>query len=281
MKISRLLLAAALVVLLVSGCGSGGETAAQGDTVLATTYPMYFLTSRLTEGMEDVTVELMVSDAVSCLHDYTLTTEQMKKIERADLIVMNGGGLEDFMASALEGVSEGNILVVKEAVEDPHYWLDPQCCQTAAQTIAEALIKRYPGKNQVLTGNLRSLTAELSALQEELQTELSTVKSRELITFHDGFSWFASAFDLTILAAIEEEEGAEVSAGEIKEICDLIEERNIPAIFVEKNGSVNAAGIIERETGVNVYTLNTMMDGKTDYFTAMRENVQAVKEALS
>lgn len=280
MKLFRLLLAAALMISLFSGCGGREEAAAQGDMILATTYPMYYLTSRLTEGMEDVTVELMISDSVSCLHDYTLTTEQMKKIERADLIVMNGGGLEDFMTSALSGVPEKNIIVAKD-YSDPHYWLDPQTYQAMGNSIAVALGERYPEQNKVLTYNQRVLTTELAALQEELQGELSELSCRELITFHDGFSWFAKAFDLTILASIEEEEGAEASAAEIKKICDLIEEHHIPAIFVEKNGSTNAAEIIARETGVKIYTLNTMMDGQTDYFTAMEENIRAVKEALS
>lgn len=280
MKLSRILMAMVLILTLLTGCGNGSGPAAQGDTVLATTYPMYYLTSRLLEGAEDMTAELMISDSVSCLHDYTLTTAQMKKIQQADMIVMNGGGLEDFMASALESIPAEQIIVAQET-EEPHYWLNPQQYQAAGVAISEALIQRYPEAHQVLSDNLRTLTAELEALQAELQSTLSGITSRELITFHDGFAQFADAFDLTILAAIEEEEGAEASAGELKEICDLIETHHIPAIFVEKNGSTNAADIITRETGVKVFTLNTMMDGQTDYFTAMRENVQAVKEALS
>ena len=280
MKLFRFLLALALILTMLTGCGSGGEAAAQGDTVLATTYPMYYLTNRLLAGAEGITAELMISDSVSCLHDYTLTTAQMKKIQQADMIVMNGGGLEDFMASALESVPAERIITARET-GDMHYWLDPRQYQAAGAAISEALIQKYPEANQVLTDNLRTLTAELEALQEELQAELSGLKSRELITFHDGFSQFADAFDLTILAAIEDDEGAEASAGELKVICDLIEAHHIPAIFVEKNGSTNASDIISRETGVQVFTLNTMMDGQTDYLTAMRENVMAVKEALS
>ena len=281
MKLSRVLLAAALIVTLFTGCGSGKEPANSGDTVLATTYPMYYLTSRLLEGAEGVSAELMISDSVSCLHDYTLTTAQMRKIDRADLIVMNGGGLEDFMEEALSGVPAEAAVVVCPDGDDPHLWLDPLRFRAAASKISEALIQRYPETNRVLTDNLRKVTAELEDLQTELEEMLSGVKSRELITFHDGFSCFAEAFDLTILAAIEEEEGAEVSAKEIQEICSLIEKNGVPAIFVEKNGSTNAAEIISRETGVKIYTLNTMIDGKTDYFTAMRENAKAVKEALS
>ena len=129
--------------------------------------------------------------------------------------------------------------------------------------------------------NQEQFTGELAALRDELETELTELSCREMITFHDGFAYFADAYGLTIAAAIEEEEGAEPSAAELQEICELIEQDNIPAIFVEKNGSTNAAEIIARETGVKIYTLTTIMDNETDYLTAMRENVQTVKEALS
>lgn len=286
MKLSRLFLAAALILSMASGCGSG-EAPKQGDTVLATTYPMYYLTSRLLERTEGISAELMISDSVSCLHDYTLTTAQMRKIDRADLIVMNGGGLEDFMTSALSGVPEENIIAAGDDCgyalygQDPHCWLDPGCYLYMSNQTALALEKRFPKDYKQINYNQAQLTAELAALGDELTAELADLSTRQMITFHDGFSWFAEAFDLEILAAIEEEEGATVSAREIREICDLIEAHQIPAIFVEKNGSTNAAEVIARETGVKIYTLNTMIDGQTDYFTAMRENVQAVKEALS
>ncbi len=283
MKRICVLLIALLAAGVLSGCG--GEAAA--DTILATTYPMYFLTQQLTEGMEDVQVELMVADAVSCLHNYTLTTEQMKKLERADLVVMSGLGLEDFMASALESVpsdriivaaaSEEHMLLTETGEPDPHYWLSPYRYREALATVSAALRERYPDQAQLFAENERRTAQALEALEGGLEG----LACQELITFHDGFSYFAEAYGLTIAAAIEEEEGAEASAGEIKEICELIEERGIPAIFVEKNGSTNAAEIIARETGVKIYTLDMIMDGQTDYIAAMTENIRTVKEALT
>lgn len=283
MKYTRLLLAVVLMLGLFAGCGSQTAPAQEGDVILATTYPMYYLTCRLTEGVEGIMVEQMVTEPVSCLHDYTLTTGQMKKIERADLIVMNGAGLEDFMGAALEGVAQENIVDCgsRDYAEDPHYWLNPLAYQAASDTVFEALSKRYPKQYKTLNYNRNRLAQELGELHEEMQAELKDLSCREMITFHDGFGYFASAGDLTIAAAIEEEEGAEPSAAELQEICELIEQDNIPAIFVEKNGSTNAAEIIARETGVKIYTLTTIMDGETDYLTAMRENIQTVKEALS
>lgn len=287
MKYMRLLVFFSLLAVLFSGCGGEAAARQEGDLVLATTYPVYYLTDRLFEGVEDVQVDVLVQDQVSCLHDYTLTTAQMKKIEQAEYIVMNGGHLEHFLEGALEGIPEQRLVTAQpdeelllsgeEGETDPHYWLSPDLYSRMLDSVYTAMVKSYPQHEAALTANKALLVSQLL----ELSFDTTTLSSRDMITFHDGFSYFAGACDVSIAAAIEEEEGAEASAQQIQEICDLILERNIPAIFVEKNGSTNAADIIAAETGVKVYTLDTMMDGENDYITAMKENFRVVKEALS
>ncbi len=106
-----------------------------------------------------------------------------------------------------------------------------------------------------------------------------------LITFHDGFQYFADACGLTLLKAIEEEEGATASAADIKKIVELIEEYDIPAIFVEKNGSRATAEVISRETGCEIYELDMIMSGDgvgiQPYLDAMSANYETIREALS
>lgn len=283
MKYLKNLLFLVLSLTLLAGCGTQETPQGEQDTVLATTYPMYFLASSLLEGAENVKTEVLVQEAVSCIHDYTLTTTQMRLIEGADLIVMNGSDLEHFMESALSSVPVENIIDTGASLQsqDAHTWLSVELYMAQNDALYQALVTRYPEQEALLKENHQTLSQNLSALQTELLEELQALSCRELITFHDGFSSFAQGLGLTIAAAIEEEEGAEASAQQIQEICDLIQTNRIPAIFVEKNGSTNASDIISAETGVQVFVLNTMMDGETDYFTAMRENVQAVKEALS
>ena len=102
------LLAAVLSLSLLTGCGST-ETAGAKSTdtlLLATTQPMYELTQRIVGDTPGFQVEAMITEQVSCLHDYTITTQQMKKIEEADAVILSGAGLEDFMSSALSGKSE-------------------------------------------------------------------------------------------------------------------------------------------------------------------------------
>ena len=102
---------------------------------------------------------------------------------------------------------------------------------------------------------------------------------RKLITFHDGFAYFAESFDLTILEAVEEESGSEASAKELKPLIELVRQYKLPAIFTEKNGSTSAAAVISAETGARVYTLAMALAGDS-YFEAMYHNIDTIKEAL-
>ena len=141
------------------------------------------------------------------------------------------------------------------------------------------LSQRYPEYADTFSANLDSLLEDLDALQSYGESSLSGLKCRELVTFHDGFSYFAQAFDLTILEAVEEESGSEASAQELKHLIGVVRENDLPAIFTERNGSTSAAGVISRETGVAVYSLDMAMAGDS-YFDAMYRNIDTIKEAL-
>ena len=97
------LLLAALLLLTASGCSKKQALPEQKTAdILATTQPVYQLASALTDGT-GLSVSLLISEPVSCLHDYTLTVSQMEKIEGAQLVLESGLGLEDFMEDALSG----------------------------------------------------------------------------------------------------------------------------------------------------------------------------------
>ena len=118
-----------------------------------------------------------------------------------------------------------------------------------AKNICAGLSRRYPQHADTFSNNLASLTEELNALQEYANRQLSQLSCREMITFHDGFAYFANAAGLTILEAIEEESGSEASASELTALIQTVREHSLPAIFTESNGSPSAAGIIAAETG--------------------------------
>ena len=262
--------------------------------IVATTMPVYTFTQALCD-KTPIHVTQLVQENVSCLHDYTLTVRHMKLLESADLLVVSGGGLESFLDDML--LKQKTVIDAAEQIKfhhaedlhthehdhhhevDPHYWLSIESAKQMALTICQGLINAYPEHSDTFNQNMAKLNAVFADLENYAQEQLSHLKHREIITFHDGFSYMAEAFDLVILKAIEEESGSEASAQELVEICQLVSSRRIPAIFIEKNGSSGAASVISRETGANVYTLDMAISG-SNYFDAMYYNIDTLKEAL-
>ncbi len=284
----RLLAFVFIITLFMGGCSSQQEPA----QITATTMPVYCFTSRLCQGTP-IRVSRLVTESVSCLHDYTLQVDQMRSIEEAELVIISGAGLEEFLHDAIQGKETLEAAREMELLEgshdhnhsghvhteDPHIWLSPENAKLMAHNICHGLIEKYPQYATIFQTNLEALEADLNALQAYGEAALADLSCRELITFHDGFSYLAESFDLTILEAVEEESGSEASAKELICLIELVREHDLPAIFVEANGSTSAATIIAAETGVKIYTLDMAMSGD-DYFEAMYSNIDTLKEAL-
>ena len=277
----------AAVSLTLCGC----STAQPKVNIAATTMPVYEFTEALCQST-GLSVGRLVTENVSCLHDYTLNVRQARMAEAAELIVISGNGLEDFMADLLESKavidSSSGISTLEchhehdhdhHHEEDAHIWLSPDNALLMAENICAGLKEQYPEYADTFSANLETLLEDIEAVKTYGKTQLSQLSCRELVTFHDGFSYLADAFGLTILRAIEEESGSEASAQELKELTLLVREHSLPAIFTEKQGSVSAAGIIAAETGVKTYTLDMAMAGSS-WFTAMYHNIDTLKEAL-
>ena len=282
-----------LPLLLLWGC-----TPKPSADIAATTLPVYDFTSALCQGTP-LTVTRLVTEEVSCLHNYSLNVRQVQAAEAADVIVQSGAGLEEFLHDVLENksvidASEGIDLLCAEEdedhhehhaheghshEEDPHIWLSPENAALMAENICRGLCQHYPQYQGVFQSNLPGLLEQLASLQAYGEQELAGLSCREMIPFHDGFSYFARSFGLTIVEAVEEESGSEASARELIHLIELVREHNLPAIIIEKNGSGSAASILSRETGAKVYTLDMAMSGSS-YFDAMYHNIDTIKEAL-
>ena len=281
----------ALLLLLLSFLFTVGcSNQQQAPDIAATTLPVYEFTALLCQNT-DLTVGRLITESVSCLHDYSLRVSQMRMIEAAQVLVISGGGLEDFLGDALSAATtvidascdvcmhHGEHHGDHHHEEDPHIWLSPENAKVMATNICNGLSAKYPQHKEIFAQNLTLLLSELDALQTYGQQELATLTCREMVTFHDGFAYFAESFDLSILKAIEEESGSEASAKELKELIQLVQQYKLPAIFTERNGSTSASGVVSAETGTAVFALDMAMSGDS-YFDAMYHNIGTVKEAL-
>ena len=294
------------LTLLLPGCGGartgGGEEARL--TILASTYPVYLAVRAVTDGVDGVVVERLNTGEVSCLHDYTLTVTDMKKIEQADVIALNGADLngadlEEFMEDALaassalvidcsEGVSllENADHVHTEGDDghdhghyDPHYWMDPDNMVQVVENLYAGLNQADPDHQEQYQNNAQAAAAQLQDFAGSAQTALTAaleengVELSGLVTFHDGFRYFAQFLDVPLLASIEEEEGSEASAKEINEITAIVKEYDLP--------------VISRETGCAVAQLTMLMDGPDEgtlsdtYCGGLMENIRTIVNSFA
>ena len=291
----KIILAFLLLALLLPAVGCAAQEEKERVTVVATTYPIYLFAQAVTDGTEGVVVERLDTGSASCLHDYTLSMADMKKLERADLIALNGAGLEDFMGDAL-AASDAAVIDCSEGIEllpalgheghdhdteyDPHIWM----CEESALVMMNNILHGLGALDEKNLDCYRENAAAAAALVPEDDARMENLACPYLITFHDGFQYFALDNGLNLLKSIEEEEGAEASAAEIQEVVDLVREYEIPAIFTERNGSEATARAISRETGCAVYQLDMIMSvdgtGIQPYLDAMQKNIDTIAEAL-
>lgn len=315
-----------LALALLAGCaGPTGDSSSPKDdntlTVVTTTYPLYLLASALTRGVDGAAVLRLDTGSASCLHDYTLSVNDMKKLAQADVIALNGAELEEFMDDALDSSSalpidcSRNVTLLpaldSHDVEedhdhdhddhdhdhdhddhdhdhgdtDPHIWMDPQRYAQMAEALAAGLTQADPDHAGAYEAALNDVTARLRDWDADLRALFDEARQKGLdlsglITFHDGFQYFAAAYGLPLLASIEEEAGSEASAKEIMEITEEVHHHHIPVIFTEVNGSDATAQAIARETGCAVAQLTMLMDGPDDglenYYHGLRQNAAAI-----
>ena len=289
MKKTPWILVFTLILTLFAGCASRQPAA----DIAATTLPVYQFTSMLCDGT-GLTVTRLVTENVSCLHDYSLNVRQVKAAEAANLIIINGAGLEDFMADILSSKRTVDASTGIELEEDchehdhddhhhhvdNHIWLSPETAMVMARNIHSGLAEAYPQYKDTLDANMHKLLMKLQQLLDYGRQQLTELSSRDLVTFHDGFGHFARCFDLHILAAVEEEAGAETSAHQLIELIELVQHHHIPAVFTETNGSDSSAQVICAATGAALFTLDMAMAGE-DYFAAMYYNIDTIREALA
>ena len=294
---------ALLTALLLLFC-AGGQAQADETVIVATFYPMYVFTQNVAADIEGVRVENMADQNVGCLHDYQLQTRDMVTLDGADALVINGGGMEQFMDKVISmrqdlpviDASSGIELLESsghehhedehdhEHVTNPHVWLDPKLACVQVENIANGLAAADPAHADAYLANGAAYIERLKALDAEIAEALAPMAGMEIITFHEAFDYFARAYGLHVAGVIANEPGTEPSTREIAETCDLVSTQGIKTLFVEPQYPQKAAETIARETGAQIFTLDPVVSGDgtpESYENIMRANALVLTEALA
>lgn len=282
---------ALLIGLLLRGFPCvAGESATR--TIVTTFYPIQIAVLNVTAGVEGIQVVNLAAPATGCLHDYQLTPRDRAILSRADRVVANGAGMESFLDSLVRlrpGVpiidaSVGIDLLVSDGITNSHVWLSPSRHIRQIQTIAEGLAAWDPVHADLYRSNALRYEGELKTLKTEMDRALSEIKTRDIITFHEAFPYFADEFGLKVAGVIEREPGTEPSAGELAALIRQIRASGVKALFVEPQYPVKSAEAIARETGAGLYRLDPVVSGPVApdaYLNVMRLNSIQLRRALN
>ncbi len=289
MKKVVLVAALALVACLCVGCAASAPSSGQtGDfTIVTSFYPMYLLTQNVVGDIPGVTVHNMAAPDVGCLHDYQLLPADLRALESADALVINGAGMESFLDKVREVYPSLPVIEASAGIalldNNPHVWVDPRNAAIEVKNIAQGLAALLPAQEKRLAENSDAYRAVLEQLYARMVVALDGITQRDIVTFHEAFPYFAAAFSLRIAAVIEREPGTEPSTRELAEIVDTVKASGVRALFAEPQYADRAAEVIARETGAHVYTLDPVVTGpmsKTAYQDAMERNLGTLLTAL-
>ena len=321
-KLPKLLTLLITTSFLFIGCNNNVDSNKTTDddtlNIVTSFYPLYISTINITKDIPNVTVTNMTKSQTGCLHDYQLTPQDLKTLENADILVINGAGMESFLngiisqypnleiVDATKGLSlleddthshddhDHDHDTEDEHSEDDdhdheynaHVWVSVTGNIDEVKNISSQLENLNPENKEAYESNTNTYVAKLEDLKNEMHEELDNLPNRDIITFHEAFPYFAEEFNLNIAGIIEIEPDSEPSAKEIEEIINTVKEKNIRALFTEPQYSSKVAETIATETGATVYELDPIVTGDSnpdaydDYINKMKKNLDVLKEAL-
>ena len=198
------LVLACLTVLLTCGCQRDDTATKAKDeiTVLTSFFPMYVATINIIDGVDGVKAVNMTEPQTGCLHDYQLTTKDMSLIEKADVMVVNGGGMESFLDKVLKQHSKLKLIDASKDIalleDNPHVWVSVSNEILQVRNIAAQLSEIDPVHREQYEKNCTIYVEKLEKLKKDMHNKLDGFAGRKIITFHEAFPYFAKEFNTAI-----------------------------------------------------------------------------------
>ena len=287
-----------MLVFLVAGCGSTkqGSSDKKAFRIVTSFYPMYIDVINITKGVDGVEVVNMTKPQTGCLHDYQLTTEDMKTLEQADAFVVNGAGMESFLDKVIkqqknlkiiDASKSDEIHLLKDGDEEnPHVWLSVTYSIEQVKAITSQLCEADPAHANAYRKNALDYVTKLDKLRTQMHEELDNLPHKDIVTFHEAFPYLAKEFKLNVVSVIEREPGTEPTPQELEETIQQVNALPVKVLFAEPQYSPSAAKTIAAETGAKLYQLDPVVTGEANeqamdaYIDAMKKNMEVLKEAL-
>lgn len=304
----------AAIALTVGACGGSSASASPSsgpDYVVLATTSVFADIAKLALG-DTVTIKTIVPAGVD-VHTFEPSPTDAEKLANADLILMNGLGLDEWVLTLLEGAgkTEADVLELGEdltgfeyiesteeeheaGVEegetdehghggtDPHIWLDPAGAQLYMERIATRVSDERTDLADRITAALGEGVARLTSLNNDVAAKYAAIpaEKRKIVTFHDAFGYYARAYGITIVGVAVEAPGQDPSAQEIAALIEAIRAAGVTSIFSEVQFPSKVLDQIAAETGAvvleDLYSDALGVAPADTYVGAMQKNADAI-----
>ena len=274
-----------LTLFLLMGC-----TSIQDDTtpqVLTSIYPLYDLTKIIAS--DDIIVHNIAPISME-VHDYEPSPKDLVMLEKAELLIVHGAGLEGWLERTLNNVQNKDlkVLIVSDSIElldgDPHTWLSMDAMIQYGELIETELSFVFPEYKALQEANYTKWKNEAEGLKNDYLKYFQD-GPKDIIVDHLAYAYLANEFNLNQISITKGQLSSEVSAKQLKEIIDTIRQDKPTVIYKDEMSSESLYHVLEDEANVSIETLYTLeqMNPKEyhSYLEMMEKNYAALAKGVS
>ena len=264
LKSSLIIMLLSLTLITFSGCTKSKEDN-KNLKIVTSFYPIYIMAQNITDGIESIELTNMTDINVGCLHDYTLQPADLKKIEKADIFIENGLGIENFNDKIINSYKNLEIINSTEninALEDDnelngHTWTSISNYIEQVDHITIKLKEKNPENRDLYEKNAGKYKKKLLELKKKYDEELQPLAGKKALVLNESFAYLLNDLKLDTIEIHTDHEESTISAEKLKKIINEIKENNINIIIIDKDDNEKNAETIKNETGAKIYKLNS------------------------
>jgi zinc/manganese transport system substrate-binding protein len=300
-----------LLILALAGAGTGCTSGGDQPRVVVTTNILGDITQEIVGDGAEVTV-LMKPNADP--HSFGLSAVQAAELERADLVIFNGLGLEENVLRHVEAAREAGVATFEagEAVDpltfqahddggpeeeagqpDPHFWTDPDRVRKAAGLIADQVVEHVDGVDEkAIRANADRYDGQLAGLTTWMEKSFDRIpeQRRALVTNHHVFGYLAERFDFRVVGAVIPSGTtlASPSSSDLRSLTRAMRKAGVPTVFADSSQPKRLAEVLRTELGGRVRVVELYSESLTEkgkgagtYLQMMRANTTAMTDGLT
>lgn len=241
-------------------------------------------------------------------HDWEPSTTDITGLERADVFIYNGAGMEHWAEDVTESLENKELLVVEasqgvklHAEEehdheghshshggyDPHVWLDPNNAKLEMENIKNAFVQADPDNGAYYEANYDKWSKAAEELDRKYREALADFAGRQIVTAHEAYGYLCSAYGLEQVGIDGLSPDQEPNPKRMADIIDFVRENQIRAVFFEELSGSKTAETVAAETGIRLLALSPLeglsgeeLEAGEDYFSVMEKNLEQLLLSL-